>query len=110
MIMTDAFDSIIDDIAALETTELTKLAEAIKALIEERKEYPEIKIGDLVETEIRKGVLARGTVIEATKKRCKVKANEIEGEFTVSTESVEVVFSAPEEEPVDEDDLVGGYH
>ena len=110
MFMTDALDSIIDDIEALETSELAKLAEAIKALIEDRKEYPEIKIGDLVETEIRKGVLARGTVIEATKKRCKVKANEIEGEFTVSTESVEVVFSAPAEEPVDGDDLVGGYH
>ena len=100
--MTDAIESIIDEIEALETTELTKLAEAIKALIEDRKEYPEIKIGDLVETEIRKGVLARGTVIEATKKRCKVKAGEVEGEFTVSTESVEVVFSAPEEETVDD--------
>lgn len=102
MFMTDALDSIIDDIEALETSELAKLAEAIKALIEDRKEYPEIKVGDLVETEIRKGVLARGTVIEATKKRCKVKAAEVEGEFTVSTESVEVVFSAPEEETVDD--------
>ena len=102
MFMTDALDSIIDDIEALETSELAKLAEAIKALIEDRKEYPEIKVGDLVETEIRKGVLARGTVIEATKKRCKGKAAEVEGEFTVSTESVEVVFSAPEEETVDD--------
>lgn len=108
--MTDAFESIIDEIETLEVPELTKLAEAIKALIEDRKEYPEIKVGDLVETEIRKGVIARGTVIEATKKRCKVKAGEIEGEFSISTESVEVVFSAPEEESLGEDDLVGGYH
>jgi len=100
--MTDAIESIIDEIETLETSDLTKLAEAIKALIEDRKEYPEVKVGDLVETEIRKGVIARGTVIEATKKRCKVKAGEIEGEFTVSTESVEVVFSAPEEETVDD--------
>jgi len=100
--MTDAIESIIDEIETLETSDLTKLAEAIKALIEDRKEYPEVKVGDLVETEIRKGVIARGTVIEATKKRCTIKANEIEGEFKVSTESVEVVFSAPEEETVDD--------
>ena len=100
--MTDTLTSIIDGIEDLETNELTKLAEAIKALIEDRKEYPEIKIGDLVKTEIRKGVIARGTVIEATKKRCTIKAGEIEGEFKVSTESVEVVFSAPEEETNDD--------
>jgi len=100
--MTDAIESIIDEIETLETSDLTKLAEAIKALIEDRKEYPEVKVGDLVETEIRKGVIARGTVIEATKKRCTIKANEIEGEFKVSTESVEVVFSAAEEETVDD--------
>jgi DNA replicative helicase MCM subunit Mcm2 (Cdc46/Mcm family) len=98
--MTEALESLIDEIEALEVPDLTKLAEAIKALIEDRKEYPEVKVGDLVETEIRKGVTARGTVIEATKKRCKVKAGEIEGEFTVSTESVEVVFSAPEQDPL----------
>jgi len=100
--MTDAIESIIDEIETLETSDLTKLAEAIKALIEDRKEYPEVKVGDLVETEIRKGVIARGTVIEATKKRCTIKAGEIEGEFKVSTESVEVVFSAAEEETVDD--------
>jgi len=100
--MTEAIESIIDEIESLETAELNKLAEAIKALIEDRKEYPEIKVGDLVETEIRKGVIARGTVIEATKKRCTIKANEIEGEFKVSTESVDVVFSAPEEELADD--------
>ncbi len=100
--MTEAIESIIDEIESLETAELNKLAEAIKALIEDRKEYPEIKVGDLVETEIRKGVIARGTVIEATKKRCTIKAGEIEGEFKVSTESVDVVFSAPEEELADD--------
>ena len=100
--MTEAIESIIYEIESLETAELNKLAEAIKALIEDRKEYPEIKVGDLVETEIRKGVIARGTVIEATKKRCTIKAGEIEGEFKVSTESVDVVFSAPEEELADD--------
>ena len=100
--MTEAIESIIDEIESLETAELNKLAEAIKALIEDRKEYPEIKVGDLVETEIRKGVIARGTVIEATKKRCTIRAGEIEGEFKVSTESVDVVFSAPEEELADD--------
>jgi hypothetical protein len=100
--MTGTLDTIIDEIEALEVSELGKLAEAIKALIEDRKEYPEIKIGDLVETEVRKGVLVRGTVIETTKKRCTVKAGEVEGEFKVSTESIEVVFSAPDGETHDE--------
>ena len=100
--MTGTLDTIIDEIEALEVSELGKLAEAIKALIEDRKEYPEIKIGDLVETEVCKGVLVRGTVIETTKKRCTVKAGEVEGEFKVSTESIEVVFSAPDGETHDE--------
>ena len=64
-------------------------------------EVPKIfVIGDEVEFEIKKGVLASGTVTHVTPKRVQVKVHEAAGDTTAPTNAINVTFSAPEQDPL----------
>jgi len=85
----------------LNTNEIRDLINALKALLEEKEaEDVEVKIGDQVEFEIKKGVLASGTVTHVTPKRVQVKVHEAAGDTTAPTRSLNVTFSAPEQDPL----------
>ena len=85
----------------LNTNEIRDLINALKALLEEKEtEDVEVKIGDQVEFEIKKGVLASGTVTHVTPKRVQVKVHEAAGDTTAPTRALTVTFSAPEESEV----------
>ena len=91
---------IIEQIEEMTDDELRTLVKTIHELLEDRKEVPEVHEGDLVKFEIRDGINVTGTVSSITKKRCKVKLHEAEGEVGVNLSSIEVLYSAPQEEPV----------
>ncbi len=79
------------------TNEIRDLINALKALLEEKEtEDIEVKIGDQVEFEIKKGVTASGTVIAVTPKRVTVKVHEADGETSAPMNAITVTFSAPE--------------
>ena len=96
---------IIDQIEEMTDTELRTLVKTIHEMLEDRKEVPEVHEGDLVKFEIRDGIDVTGTVSSITKKRCKVKLHEAEGEVGVNLSSIEVLYSAPVEEPVEDPSL-----
>jgi len=85
----------------LTTNQIRDLINALRALLEEKEaEDVEVKIGDQIEFEIKKGVLASGTVTHVTPKRVQVKVHEAAGDTTAPTRSVSVTYSAPEESEV----------
>jgi len=85
----------------LTSKEIRDLINALRALLEEKEsEDVDIKIGDEVEFEIKKGVLASGTVTHVTPKRVQVKVHEAAGDTTAPTNAINVTFSAPEQDPL----------
>ena len=96
---------IIDQIEDMTDAELRTLVKTIHEMLEDRKEVPEVHEGDLVKFEIRDGIDVTGTVSSITKKRCKVKLHEAEGDVGVNLSSIEVLYSAPVEPPVEDPSL-----
>lgn len=83
----------------LTTNQIRDLINALRALLEEKEaEDVEVKIGDMVEFEIKKGVLASGVVTHVTPKRVTVNVHEAGGETSAPTRGITVTYSAPSEE------------
>ena len=102
--MSEEVTEIVDQIEELEIVELRQLLKAIKELINGKEPPTDVKIGDGVEFELRDGFVVRGTVVDMTEKRAKVKVNEAEGNYTIDLKKVKVTFSAPVEDSEDSDD------
>ena len=86
------------------TTEIRDLIAALKALREEKEvEDVEVKIGDMVEFDMKKGVTASGVVLAVKGKRVNVKLHEIDGETTAAIKDLTVTFSAPEAELLEDE-------
>jgi len=88
----------------LTTNQIRDLINALRSLLEEKEaEDVEVKIGDMVEFEIKKGVLASGVVTHVTPKRVTVNVHEAGGETSAPTRGITVTFSAPEQDPLSEE-------
>jgi transcription antitermination factor NusG len=89
----------------LTPTQIRDLINALKSLLEDKEaDEVEVKIGDMVEFEIKKGVLASGVVTHVTPKRVTVNVHEAGGETSAPTRGITVTYSAPEQDPLVEDD------
>jgi transcription antitermination factor NusG len=89
----------------LTPTQIRDLINALKSLLEDKEaDEVEVKIGDMVEFEIKKGVLASGVVTHVTPKRVTVNVHEAGGETSAPTRGITVTYSAPEQDPLAEDD------
>lgn len=100
--MSEEVTEIVEQIEELEIVELRQLLKAIKDLIDGKETPTDVKIGDGVEFELRDGFVVRGTVVDMTEKRAKVKVHEAEGNYTIDLKKVKVTFSAPVEETEEE--------
>jgi len=89
----------------LTPTQIRDLINALKSLLEDKEaDEVEVKIGDMVEFEIKKGVLASGVVTHVTPKRVTVNVHEAGGETSAPTRGITITHSAPEQDPLAEDD------
>jgi transcription antitermination factor NusG len=89
----------------LTPTQIRDLINALKSLLEDKEaDEVEVKIGDMVEFEIKKGVLASGVVTHVTPKRVTVNVHEAGGETSAPTRGITITYSAPEQDPLAEDD------
>jgi len=78
------------------TNEIRELINALKSLLEEKEtEDIEINIGDMVEFEIKKGVMASGMVLAVTPKRVTIKVSEAVGEASSPINGITITESAP---------------
>jgi len=80
--------------------ELQVLADLINQLLKDKKEEEnsEVKVGDMVSFEPKKGIVVEGVVTELTKTRAKVNIHAGTGECSTPLNSVTVTYSAPVEE------------
>ena len=97
-------NELVEKIEEMSDDELHTLVQTINEILEDRKEVPEVNAGDTVKFDVRDGVKLIGIVQSLTKKRCKVKLQEAEGEVGVNLNNVEVVYSAPTEEAIEEEE------
>ena len=89
----------------LTPNQIRDLINQLKSLLEDKEaEDLEVKIGDIVEFEIKKGVLASGVVTHVTPKRVTINVHEAGGETSAPTRGITVTYSAPEQDPLAEDD------
>lgn len=79
------------------TPELETLIAVIEGILQEREDATaqNVKIGDVVSFDLRKGCSVTGTVVGKTDKRVKVACSEIAGIYQIATKNVEIKTSAP---------------
>ena len=93
-------DEVAQAIVEMPLEELQVLADLINQLLKDKKEEEnsEVKIGDMVSFEPKKGIVVEGVVTELTKTRAKVNVHSCIGECSTPLNDVIVTFSAPVED------------
>jgi len=93
-------DEVAQAIVEMPLDELQVLADLINQLLKDKKEEEnsEVKVGDMVSFEPKKGIVVEGVVTELTKTRAKVNIHSGTGECSTPLNSVTVTYSAPVEE------------
>jgi|TARA_B100000902_G_C27320743_1_gene924271 hypothetical protein len=93
-------DEVAQAIVEMPLEELQVLADLINQLLKDKKEEEnsEVKIGDMVSFEPKKGIVVEGVVTELTKTRAKVNVHSGSGECSTPLNDVIVTFSAPVED------------
>ncbi len=93
-------DEVAQAIVEMPLDELQVLADLINQLLKDKKdeENSDVKVGDMVSFEPKKGVVVEGVVTELTKTRAKVNVHSGSGECSTPLNSVTVTYSAPVED------------
>ncbi len=93
-------DEVAQAIVEMPLEELQVLADLINQLLKDKKEEEnsEVKIGDMVSFEPKKGIVVEGVVTELTKTRAKVNVHSGSGECSTPLNDVTVTYSAPVED------------
>lgn len=93
-------EDIAEAIVEMPVEELQVLADLINELLKEKKNemQTEVKIGDMVSFEPKKGIVVEGIITELTKTRAKVTIHSGSGDCSTPINSVTVTYSAPVEE------------
>tara|TARA_A200000159_G_scaffold160592_1_gene180984 strand:+ start:434 stop:793 length:360 start_codon:yes stop_codon:yes gene_type:complete len=91
---------IAEAIVEMPAEELQVLADLINQLLKDKRaeESDEVKVGDMVSFEPKKGIVVEGVITELTKTRAKVNVHSGSGECSTPLNSVTVTYSAPVEE------------
>ena len=93
-------EEIAEAIVEMPVEELQVLADLINELLKEKKNemQTEVKVGDMVSFEPKKGIVVEGVVTELTNTRAKVNIHSGSGECSTPLNAVTVTYSAPVEE------------
>ena len=93
-------DEVAQAIVEMPLDELQVLADLINQLLKDKKdeENSDVKVGDMVSFEPKKGVVVEGVGTELTKTRAKVNVHSGSGECSTPLNSVTVTYSAPVED------------
>ena len=93
-------DEVAQAIVEMPLDELQVLADLINQLLKDKKdeENSDVKVGDMVSFEPKKGVVVEGVVTELTKTRAKVNVHSGSGECSTPLNDVTVTYSAPVED------------
>ncbi len=93
-------DEVAQAIVEMPLDELQVLADLINQLLKDKKEEEnsEVKVGDMVSFEPKKGIVVEGVVTELTKTRAKVTIHSGTGDCSTPLNSVTVTYSAPVED------------
>ena len=91
---------IAEAIVEMPAEELQVLSDLINQLLKDKRaeESEEVKVGDMVSFEPKKGIVVEGVVTELTKTRAKVNIHSGSGECSTPLNAVTVTYSAPVEE------------
>lgn len=95
-----AVEEIAEAIVEMPVEELQVLADLINELLKEKKNemQTEVKVGDMVSFEPKKGIVVEGVVTELTNTRAKVTIHSGTGDCSTPINSVTVTYSAPVED------------
>ena len=93
-------EDVVNAITEMPVDELQVLADLLNQLLKDKRaeENEEVKIGDMVSFEPKKGVVVEGVVTELTKTRAKVNVHSGSGECSTPLNDVTVTYSAPVED------------
>ena len=93
-------EDVVSAITEMPVDELQVLLDLLEQLLKEKRaeENDEVKIGDMVSFEPKKGIVVEGVITELTKTRAKVNVHSGSGECSTPLNSVTVTYSAPVEE------------
>ncbi len=93
-------EEIAEAIVEMPVEELQVLADLINELLKEKKNemQTEVKVGDMVSFEPKKGIVVEGVVTSLTNTRAKVNVHSGTGECSTPLNTLTITYSAPVEE------------
>ena len=96
-------EEIAEAIVEMPVEELQVLADLINELLKEKKNemQTEVKVGDMVAFEPKKGVVVEGVVTSLTNTRAKVNVHSGTGECSTPLNTLTITYSAPVEVELD---------